>query len=204
MTERDEKLSRRYRELPRDEPPNSIDAAIRAQAHRAVRRAHPRWMGAVSIAAVLVLALGITLRMQHDEPGMETAPTPAAAPPRIDPAPATAPPRIEPAAPASREIVPRAAPTPRPASVPPPDAQRSREDSRAERSNLATPARVAAPAMQKRAADAMSAPEAQLEQIAALREAGRAAEADEALARFRERFPDYRIPDALWQRVRPR
>jgi hypothetical protein len=62
---------------------------------------------------------------------------------------------------------------------------------------------------QKRAAGARDAAadterDAQLERIAALRDAGKAAEADAAFARFRERWPDYPIPDALWQRVRPR
>ena len=80
----------------------------------------------------------------------------------------------------------------------------------AERSNLqAAPASAAAPTAEKRAAGAQdssveSERDMQLERIAALRDAGKTAEADAALARFRERWPDYAIPDALWQRVRPR
>jgi hypothetical protein len=64
--------------------------------------------------------------------------------------------------------------------------------------------------MQKRAADARSANEqdaerdAELDRIAALRESGKDREADAALASFRERYPDYRIPDAVWARVKPR
>jgi hypothetical protein len=36
MTDEDEKLTRRYRELAREEPPGAVDAAILAAAHRAV------------------------------------------------------------------------------------------------------------------------------------------------------------------------
>jgi hypothetical protein len=33
---------------------------------------------------------------------------------------------------------------------------------------------------------------------------GRDAEADKALDEFRRAHPDYRIPDAMWERVKPR
>lgn len=36
------------------------------------------------------------------------------------------------------------------------------------------------------------------------REAGRHEEADKALEEFGRRYPDYRIADAMWERVRPR
>lgn len=51
---------------------------------------------------------------------------------------------------------------------------------------------------------AAATPEKQLERIAELRAAGRHAEADEALAKFRREHPDYRIPPELWEKVRPR
>jgi hypothetical protein len=41
-----------------------------------------------------------------------------------------------------------------------------------------------------------------LERIARLRTEGRHAEADKALDEFMASFPDYRIPDALWETVR--
>jgi hypothetical protein len=44
----------------------------------------------------------------------------------------------------------------------------------------------------------------ELERIAQLRRDGRDAEADEALAKFRRENPDYRIPDEVWLRVKPR
>ena len=48
------------------------------------------------------------------------------------------------------------------------------------------------------------AAEAELERIAALRVQGRDAEADKALDEFRRTHPGYRIPDAMWERVKPR
>ena len=44
----------------------------------------------------------------------------------------------------------------------------------------------------------------ELERIAKLRETGQQAEADRALEAFRKRYPDFRIPEAMWERVRPR
>ena len=47
-------------------------------------------------------------------------------------------------------------------------------------------------------------PAAELERIARLRAEGRHEDADKALEAFNRAHPDYRIPDAVWQRVRPR
>jgi len=46
--------------------------------------------------------------------------------------------------------------------------------------------------------------ERELERIARLRADARHAEADKALEEFRRRNPQYRIPEAMWERVRPR
>lgn len=67
-TDRDEKLSQAYRALPLEEPPRALDAAILA----AARRKPVRWRVPVSIAAVVVLAVGVTLRMLPHEPGTES------------------------------------------------------------------------------------------------------------------------------------
>jgi hypothetical protein len=98
MNEGDDKLLRRYRELARDEPPPAIDAAILAASRRAVasRPWSQRFAAPVSIAAVLVLAVGVTLNMQREQPGVEVAPAASEfrAPPSgmpDTPAPATAP-----------------------------------------------------------------------------------------------------------------
>ena len=44
----------------------------------------------------------------------------------------------------------------------------------------------------------------ELERIARLRAEGRHAEADKALEEFRRKYPDFRIPEAMWERVKPR
>jgi hypothetical protein len=46
--------------------------------------------------------------------------------------------------------------------------------------------------------------EIELERIAKLRADGRHDDADKALAEFRRKHPDFRIPEATWERVRPR
>jgi len=51
---------------------------------------------------------------------------------------------------------------------------------------------------------ALDVPERELERIAQLRREGRHEEADKALAEFRKRHPDYRIPDAMRERVERR
>jgi len=53
-------------------------------------------------------------------------------------------------------------------------------------------------------ASALPDPAAELERIARLRAEGRHEEADKALEAFNRAHPDYRIPDAVWLRVRPR
>jgi hypothetical protein len=53
-------------------------------------------------------------------------------------------------------------------------------------------------------AEADPDPARELERIARLREAGAQREADRALEAFRRRHPDFRIPEAMWERVKPR
>jgi hypothetical protein len=118
MTEPDDKLRERYRRLGHEEPPPALDAAILASARRAVStRPAMRWSGPVSIAAVLMLAVGVTLRMRQEEPGIETsmpseyaAPAPAA--PQAPPTPAPQFEESRKALDATREAAPRAAPKP--------------------------------------------------------------------------------------------
>src|SRR6476660_4561354 len=95
MSETGDKLHKAYGALPRVEPGAAIDAAILAASRRALEKpsASRRWAAPVSIAAVLVLAFGVTLRMQQEKPGVESpemyASPPAAA--KVAP-PASAPP----------------------------------------------------------------------------------------------------------------
>jgi hypothetical protein len=44
----------------------------------------------------------------------------------------------------------------------------------------------------------------ELERIAKLRAQGNDADADLALEAFARKYPDYRIPDAMWERVKAR
>lgn len=54
-----------------------------------------------------------------------------------------------------------------------------------------------------RADSEAATPEAALERIAKLRAEGRHADADRELERFRREHPGYRIPEAMWERVKP-
>ena len=282
MTDHDDKLRRAYRGLGNEEPPASLDAAILARAReRVVPRRKASWMVPVSIAAVLVLGIGVSLRMQLEEPGIETSvPAPAAEPERAA-APAVAPPATPPA-PVASEVARDSAATvaaPKPKAVPQKkvDAfmRKERRDEVLPQSNVAPSQRAleAAPAREEKPASAgpaanrgqtttsvvveppppapapaaapaapslrlapqtmqdaaplrakseaesdsagardlrksLATPEAdparELERIAQLRAEGRHAEADRALEEFRRQRPDYRIPDAVWERVKPR
>ena len=300
MIDGDDKLSRRYRDLGAEEPPRALDEAILASARRAIApRSAQRWAMPVSIAAVLVLAVGVTLRMQQEQPGIEmsapneysvpapsaeSAPPPPAKPP-ADKAPGAAAPAAtapeearqrpmqdsrrdaqveqerppaakklakdampeKPSSPApSMQAKPdessagkitvdeaaRAQPAPRTepkafadAAAPPPAGNvAAPAPGAAVRDNVATPAAgalaresvatapAAAPALRaKREAQGIAAApaketaiERELERIARLRREGRHAEADEALEKFRRENPSYRIPEAMWEQVKPR
>src|SRR5260221_177437 len=109
MTESDEKLLQRYRELAREEPARAVDEAILAASRRAVARPSlaRRWAPPLSIAAVLVLAFGVTLEMQREQPRIEyregARPAPASKPQL---APTPAPPRAPSAEPAPNRQAP--------------------------------------------------------------------------------------------------
>lgn len=72
---------------------------------------------------------------------------------------------------------------------------------RAERAERAEPAEVQGKTQAAMPADT---PERELERIAELRGQGRHEDADKALANFRKRYPDYRISDAIRERVERR
>ena len=74
MNESGDKLDAAYRGLAREEPRAAIDDAILAASRRAVAKPSlsRRWAAPVSIAAVLVLAFGITLHMREESPGIES------------------------------------------------------------------------------------------------------------------------------------
>jgi hypothetical protein len=217
-SDRDPRVSERYRALGREEPPHALDEAILA----AARRRRLRWAVPVSIAAVVVLAVGVTLRVQIEErrdaedialsPRVMQAPAPAdevARQSRRDsaPAPAAAPPPVALESreqPAREAVAPRAAP----AAAAPPIAARKLEAPAGAAADRAEPTgRVGAGvAVGKISAppETPETPEQWLERIGKLRDAGKAREADESLAEFRKRYPDYRMSAAMRARVAPR
>src|SRR6185503_13251972 len=92
----DEKVAQRYRELEAEEPPRLLDDAILAAARRQAgagpaalssRRSRQRWYAPLATAAVLVLAVAVTLNMQHERPGIESPATQEPPPPAGQPAP---------------------------------------------------------------------------------------------------------------------
>ncbi|QJR14094.1 hypothetical protein [Usitatibacter palustris] len=303
-----ERLAARYRALATEEPSAVLDDAIRAAARRGVhagpmRSRSSRWAVPVSIAAVLMLSVGVTMNMQREDPGIETsevkraspsadalefarkqaipelvpiqpapqpapAPAPVAKPPpkpvpaapvvgtkpqaapvqadkerfgastapapspppaegarlaekTVTPAPAQMPPpppaslAAQAPAPATAstapppaafaQSAPRIAASPSPSSPPAPRAAGSAASGAMQDANVAR--REDSFAKEKRAkaeeAIAVETPERKLEKIVELRRAGKNAEADEAIARFRREHPEYKIPDATWERIKP-
>jgi len=230
MSEHDEKLDRAYRALAKEEPPAALDAAILAASRRAVARPSlaRRWAVPVSLAATLVLVVGVTLEMQREQPGVELSvpekkgeiPLSQGSP---EPAQTSTPAAPEASAPPAPQASPPVAPQAKPSLAPRAkrrEGQALRDES--DRAQGAAPPQAAAPMMARpapetakeaerfgarRAAGANAAaanPHDALEKIAKLRAEGRDEEADRALEEFRKRYPDYRIDDAMWVRVKPR
>ena len=187
----DRELGERYRELGREEPPRELDAKILAAA-----RARPglrRWALPLSVAAVIVLSVTVTLEMQHERAQPENRiETPQE--PKIESQTAPASVAKAPSAPALERKIDMSTNAPAAARL-------SRESADRERFERAAPA-AAEERAQQLGAD--QSPERWLERIAELRRAGRDDEADRLLAEFRRRFPDYRIPEATLRRVERR
>ena len=89
------KISERYRELAREEPPRHLDDAILAASRRETRsRPAPlvvpsgrrRWYFPVAAAAIIVLAVAVTVHVERDEQDFEVAEAPVSAPPPAAPA----------------------------------------------------------------------------------------------------------------------
>lgn len=221
MTERDDEriVSRRYRELPHEEPPSPLDDAIRARARESgdtvpaplvppVGRG--RWYFPVAAAAILVLAVAVTWQVEREQGDAYVVSMPAEPP--VPPRPAEAQVEKAPEPPPSLRARDQAALARKPAkeersagireearaSAPVPAAPAARED--AARPQLGAAAR--SETMAQRAFS--ETPEQILERIAKLRAEGRHDEADKALAEFRKRYPDFRIPPELLQKVEKR
>jgi hypothetical protein len=181
MAERDDDLiAKRYRALGREEPPRELDARILAASRRATRsHSRPRrWALPLSIAALVVLSVSVTLQMQHERPELaEQSSAPAQASKSVAPPPAAP-------APLAADKVMRA-PAP---------------ERRLEKSAAGAMAPQARPSLESSG----EAPERWLARIAELRRDGRDDEADRQLAEFRRRYPGYRIPEAMRAKVERR
>lgn len=239
MTTDDDKVSLRYRSLAREEPPRRVDEAILAAARRAAdARPAPlvaptgrrRWYFPLAAAAIIILAVAVTMHVERQRPDLEIAEAPVAAPPpaheaqadrlrkleeavRAKPAPAAAP---EPAAARdaaseTRKLAQRKAeaqgdvqkPQPVPAAPAPAVAPEpsGRRDAATEMRTRAAMASRTEPAAGAVAGLAKASPEQWLQGIADLRRQGRHEEADRALAEFKRAYPDYRISEAMLEKV---
>ena len=152
------KVSRRYRELGDEEPPRELDQAILAAAHRAADRAHAplvapagrhRWYFAFGAAAVLVLAVAITVQVEQ-RPDAEALlpPTVSVPPDRVD--------RFD--TPAEKENKAPAEPSKPLADAGPPPVRERRKAPAQQAAEVARADRLEAPPQQAPAFETQSAP----------------------------------------------
>jgi hypothetical protein len=189
MTEPDERdeAARRYRELPQEEPPAALDAAIRAHARRAVARR--QWYVPAAAAAILVLAVAVTWQVEREQPDMVAVTSAPPAPPKAV---------VEEKAKDStgeKELAKQQAPASAPAPMQAPAEMRA--DQAQPRPQVGAAAR--SEMMAKRGF--AETPEQWLERVAKLRAEGRHEEADKALEEFRKRHPDFKIPGELLKKL---
>ena len=218
MTDDDAKVSARYRELAREEPPRDVDVAILAAARRATAsRPAPlvapsgrrRWYVPVAAAAIIVLAVAVTVHVERQQPDFEVAEQQAAPvqTPVTEPAPkrdSSAPTELQksqtsssqPAAPAPKSAEPLAGLRESQRSDTAPSAAQARPEARAMRSERG--------AEQKLIGLAAASPEQWLQGIVDLKRQGRDEEAEKQLGDFRKRYPDYRIPEAIAEKFEKR
>ncbi|MSQ62362.1 MAG: hypothetical protein EXR33_00745 [Betaproteobacteria bacterium] len=228
--ERDADVSAAYRGLGAEEPPRALDDAILAAARRSTSSWSKRWAMPLSLAAVVVLSVTVTLRIQHEQPEI-AGPAPAAkqeaksqVQARAEAAKVSAAEAAKPMVAKSTEISRPSLPKPFPAKEEGVVAER--RIPAAPQAAESAPASVPSAGLSSRADDArvpqagptpmlakrsaaqgnlqIETPERELERIAELRRQGRQDEADRALAEFRKRYPDYRIPEEMRLRVERR
>ena len=229
MTDRtpeEQQISQRYRELAREEPPRALDDAILAASRRAaeirpaplvVPSGRRRWYFPLAAAAIIVLAVAVTMHVEREQPGEEIVAMQPAAPPEKaqteEPKPAP-------------EPQPARKPEPQPFAVEPPAARKDfsagagvrdaapaealakRADEANTQLRQAEAARPRREVMASAAAPASrlasATPEQWLQGIDDLKRQGRHDEAERELAEFRRRYPNYRIPEAISEKFEKR
>ena len=86
-TPEEQQISQRYRELGREEPPRALDDAILAASRRAaetrpaplvVPSGRQRWYFPLAAAAIIVLAVAVTVHVERERPDEEALVAPAA------------------------------------------------------------------------------------------------------------------------------
>jgi hypothetical protein len=196
----EQEISRRYRELAREEPPRRVDDAILAAARRAAAPRARRWYIPLAAAAVLVLAVAVAFQVDRGEPDREALVLAPPAPSGASEEQRKERERQEPKRESFKaESAPlqdlQKAPSPDPASPPPAAA---REDAAQAR---AAPELRAGAKLSENTAGAAASPEQWLQGIMDLRRQARDVEADQQLAEFRKRYPDYRIDEATMRKL---
>jgi hypothetical protein len=187
-------ISERYRELAREEPPRHVDEAILAAARRAGAPRARRWyIPLAAAAAALVLAVAVAIQVDRGEPDSQAlvlAPSEQKQESfRQDPTPAPAPAESPAAAARSRESRAERQDAP------------SRDLLKAPRAAPASPELRAGAKLSENIAGAAASPEQWLQGIMDLRRQARDVEADQQLAEFRKRYPDYRIDEATMKKL---
>jgi len=219
-------LAALYARLPKAEPDAALDAAVLAQADRAVpaRRHRARWPVALGSAAVLLLAAGLAWQLRDSRPEVSvTLPAPAAPGaassehPREqatasavlrESAPAPAPQaNARRSAPAPvRVLAVPAPPAPAPAAAPPPPPEAESAPAQAsgqafapapKSSAVSKPAPQAFGVVSDRAMKTELGPDDRVGEIRQLLGRGEREEALRRLRELRERYPRYDLPQDL-------
>lgn len=223
-------MTKEYRDLPREEPPRALDDAILAASRRAVEaRPGPlvapsgrrRWYFPVAAAAIIVLAVAVTVQVEREQPGeqiisvvepqKEVMADRAKSEParRAEPKPFAVEPPPPPPLPSESRMQEKS-PAPPPASQPaPPSVLAKRADEANAQLRQAEGARPRSEVMARAAAGpasrfASATPEQWLLAIDDLKRQGKHEEAQRELTEFRKRYPNYRIPEAITEKFETR
>ena len=204
----EQKISGRYRELPREEPPRALDDAILSASRRAVKGRN-RWYVPLAAAAVIVLGVAVTMHVERQQPGEEiaTEPKPFAVEPPPPPLPSESRMR-ENVAKAERPAQRKEEAAQAPAAAAP-EALAKRADQANAQLRQAEGAGARSEVMARAAAVpasrlARATPEQWLLGIDDLKRQGQHDEAARELAEFRKRYPSYRIPEAITEKFETR